>query len=89
MKLIAEHEDGDMSCGVDWVCTCGTGNLDVRIRCRSCYELKPGMEPEVPGVREYYEGKLMDVVDASRGGWWRFHKHYDRHGYCDNPARGY
>lgn len=46
-------------------------------------------EKEIPGKFEYYDGKLMKVVDASRTGWWRFHEHYDRHGYCDNPARGY
>ena len=44
---------------------------------------------EEPGVREMFEGKLLPVVDASRSGWWRFHEHYDRNGYCDNPARGY
>jgi hypothetical protein len=22
-------------------------------------------------------------------GWWQKHEHYDRDGYCDNPARGY
>lgn len=38
---------------------------------------------------EMYEGKLMPVLDARRSGWWRFHEHYDRNGYCDNPARGY
>lgn len=44
---------------------------------------------EIPGKLEWYEGKLLPVVDASRRGWWRFHEHYDRDGYCDNPARGY
>jgi hypothetical protein len=44
---------------------------------------------EIPGKLEYYDGQLREVVDASRSGWWRFHKHYDRDGYCDNPARGY
>jgi hypothetical protein len=43
----------------------------------------------VPGKLEIYEGKLREVVDASRTGWWRFHEHYDRNGYCDNPGRGY
>lgn len=38
---------------------------------------------------ELYEGKWLLVLDASRDGWWRFHQHYDRDGYCDNPARGY
>ena len=52
-------------------------------------ENKPQEEQEIPGVREYYEGQLRDVVDASRSGWWRFHKHYNRNGYCDDPARGY
>lgn len=46
-------------------------------------------EKEIPGKLEYYEGRLCRVVDASRSGWWRFHGHYDRDGYCDNPARGY
>jgi hypothetical protein len=46
-------------------------------------------EKEIPGVLEYYKGRLLEVKDASREGWWRFHEHYDRHGYCDNPARGY
>lgn len=31
---------------------------------------------------------VYEFVD-SRTGWWRFHEHYDRDGYCDNPARGY
>jgi hypothetical protein len=48
------------------------------------------MEPvEIPGELEMFEGKLTKVVDASRTGWWRFHAHRDRDGYCDNPARGY
>lgn len=38
---------------------------------------------------ELYEGKYLPVVNASRNGWWRFHEHSDRNGYCDNPARGY
>jgi len=46
-------------------------------------------EKEIPGKLEYYEGRLRKVVDASRSGWWRFHEHYDRNGYCDNPGRGY
>lgn len=45
--------------------------------------------PEIPGEWEYYEGKFCKVVNASRSGWWRFHEHYDRDGYCDNPNRGY
>lgn len=44
---------------------------------------------EIPGKREWFEGKLLEVKDARRQGWWRFHEHYDRDGYCDNPARGY
>ncbi|MER9178942.1 hypothetical protein [Mesorhizobium sp. M0767] len=43
----------------------------------------------VPGEKEIYQGRLREVVDPRRQGWWRFHKHYDRGGYCDNPARGY
>ena len=46
-------------------------------------------EKEIPGKLEWYEDRLLPVVDASRSGWWRFHEHYDRNGYCDNPARGY
>lgn len=38
---------------------------------------------------EFYEGHWREVVDGARSGWWRFHSHYDRDGYCDNPARGY
>ena len=38
---------------------------------------------------EIFEGKWCIVVDGSRLGWWRFNEHYDRNGYCDNPARGY
>ena len=44
---------------------------------------------EKPGTLEWFEGRLRPVVDASRTGWWRFHAHYDRDGYCDNPGRGY
>lgn len=46
-------------------------------------------QKEIPGKLEIYEGKLMEVKNPSRSGWWRFHEHYDRDGYCDNPARGY
>lgn len=46
-------------------------------------------DAEIPGKLEWFEGKLLTVVDASRSGWWRFHEHYDRDGYCDNPGRGY
>jgi hypothetical protein len=38
---------------------------------------------------EIYKGKWLIVKNGSRSGWWRFHEHYDRNGYCDNPARGY
>lgn len=44
---------------------------------------------EVPGKLEMFEGQLRRVEDAGRDGWWRFHRHSDRSGYCDNPARGY
>jgi len=51
---------------------------------------QPNVEPvEIPGELEMFNGKLTKVVDASRTGWWRFHAHRDRDGYCDNPARGY
>ena len=38
---------------------------------------------------EYVDGKWLVVVNGGRLGWWRYHEHYDRDGYCDNPARGY
>ena len=38
---------------------------------------------------ELFEGRWQEVQDATRDGWWRFNRHYDRDGYCDNPARGY
>lgn len=38
---------------------------------------------------ELVDGKWLIVKDGSRYGWWRYHEHYDRNGYCDNPARGY
>lgn len=38
---------------------------------------------------ERFEGRWMEVKNGDRVGWWRFHDHYDRNGYCDNPARGY
>lgn len=44
---------------------------------------------EIPGKLEWFEGKLRKVVDGGRTGWWRYHQHYDRDGYCDNPGRGY
>lgn len=44
---------------------------------------------EIPGELEWFEGQLLPVVDPARSGWWRFHEHRDRDGYCDNPARGY
>ncbi|MER9665505.1 hypothetical protein [Mesorhizobium sp. M0203] len=44
---------------------------------------------EIPGRIEMFEGRLQTVVDTARTGWWRFHRHYDRDGYCDNPGRGY
>ena len=38
---------------------------------------------------ELFMGQWRVVIDGSRSGWWRFHEHYDRDGYCDNPGRGY
>lgn len=38
---------------------------------------------------EVFEGRWRVVVNDGRTGWWRFNSHYDRDGYCDNPARGY
>ena len=46
-------------------------------------------EPNIPDGYEMFEGKLMKVKNGDRVGWWQFHDHYDRDGYCDNPARGY
>ena len=46
-------------------------------------------EKEIPGKLEWFEGKLLEVKNPHRSGWWRFHSHYDRDGYCDNPGRGY
>lgn len=46
-------------------------------------------EPTLPEGYELFEGKPMKVINGDRSGWWRFHDHYDRDGYCDNPARGY
>jgi len=46
-------------------------------------------EQEILGKLEWFEGKLREVKNPSRQGWWRFHEHYDRDDYCDNPARGY
>lgn len=52
-------------------------------------DTEPKLQPiEIPGELEMFEGELRKVVDASRSGWWRFHKHYDRDGYCDNPSKG-
>lgn len=47
------------------------------------------VKPELPEGYEIFEGKPTKVVNADRQGWWRNHDHYDRDGYCDNPARGY
>lgn len=44
---------------------------------------------EIPGKLEWFEGKLREVKQPHRSGWWRFNEHYDRDGYCDNPGRGY
>lgn len=38
---------------------------------------------------EWFEGRWQRVLNGDRQGWWRFNEHYDRHGYCDNPGRGY
>jgi hypothetical protein len=38
---------------------------------------------------EFYGGEWRVVLNGDRSGWWRFNDHYDRDGYCDNPARGY
>lgn len=46
-------------------------------------------KPDLPGKWEWFEGKWMKVLNGERVGWFRYHDHYDRDGYCDNPARGY
>lgn len=47
-------------------------------------------EPKpLPEGYELFDGKPMKVLNGERSGWWRFHNHYDRDGYCDNPGRGY
>lgn len=38
---------------------------------------------------EWYDGSWREIKNGDRYGWWRYHDHYDRDGYCDNPARGY
>ena len=38
---------------------------------------------------EFVDGKWLEVLNGDRSGWWRYHDHYDRDGYCDNPARVY
>jgi hypothetical protein len=38
---------------------------------------------------EVFMGRWQPVLHGDRVGWWRFREHYDRDGYCDNPARGY
>lgn len=38
---------------------------------------------------EMIDGNWLRVRNGDRMGWWRYHDHYDRDGYCDNPARGY
>ena len=52
-------------------------------------QFKAPESKETPGVLEYFNGQLRLVVNPDRTGWYRFNKHYDRDGYCDNPARGY
>ena len=49
----------------------------------------PDMSREVPGELEWFDGRLCKVVNSGRYGWWRFHEHYDRSDYCDNPGRWY
>ena len=38
---------------------------------------------------EFFDGRWRKVKNGDRLGWFRFNEHYDRDGYCDNPARGY
>lgn len=51
--------------------------------------IKAKHQQEIPGKLEWFDGELRKVVNGDRIGWWRFHDHYDRNGYCDNPGRGY
>lgn len=54
------------------------------------YTIKNGNIYNTQGkLVEQVDGKWLEVKDASRIGWWRYHEHYDRDGYCDNPGRGY
>lgn len=46
-------------------------------------------QKEIPRKLEWFDGELREVKNQSRSGWWRFHEHHDRDGYCDNPGRGY
>jgi hypothetical protein len=52
-------------------------------------EPKDERPPKPKGNYEWFRGKWMEVLNGDRRGWWRYHDHYDRDGYCDNPARGY
>lgn len=52
-------------------------------------EQKPEDPNENKPGYELFEGKWRKVINDDRSGWWRFHNHYDRNNYCDNPARGY
>jgi len=50
---------------------------------------KEPTKEKLPAGWEMYNGKPMKVINYHRLGWWRYHDHYDRDGYCDNPGRGY
>ena len=79
-----------------WFQNIGEVNIHDRARAAALFRKDVTMkksdetkEKDIPGKLEYYEGKLLEVKQPHRQGWWRFHEHYDRDGYCDNPARGY
>lgn len=40
-------------------------------------------------LMEHVNDRWIVVRNPDRFGWWRYHEHYDRNGYCDNPGRGY
>lgn len=52
-------------------------------------ETVSGEAAPLPEGVEIFEGRPMKVVNPEKSGWWRYHSHYDRDGYCDNPGRGY
>ena len=88
-QTMTEHVEQCQACGMAVPCDLiDHPFFGFEAGCPKAEEENPQPQ-EIPGKLEMYDGKLREVVDASRSGWWRFHRHYDRDGYCDNPARGY